>query len=77
MGERLEYALHTFEATDPKILELRRLAHETHQDTAGLTPEQRVVLYAADKWIVGESIISDFDLHQAEVLRADHDLLLT
>lgn len=77
MGERLEYALHALEAIDPEILELRRLAHETHQDTAGLTSEQKVVLYAADEWIVGKSIISNFDRHQTEVLLSDHAFSLT
>lgn len=68
MGERLEYALKTFETTDQQILALRRLANETHQDTPGLTPEQKEVLYTADMWIVREPIISDFDRAQRSIL---------
>ena len=68
MGERLEYALKTFETTDQQILALRRLANETHQDTPGLTPKQKEVLCAADMRIVREPIISDFDRAQRSIL---------
>jgi hypothetical protein len=68
MSSILESAFRKYENMDPELSELRRKAHETHQDVAGLTPKQISTLEKFDNFLRGKSIISDFDLEQQEIL---------
>lgn len=67
MSGILERAFEIRESTDPELFELRRKAHETQQDIAGLTHEQLGTLENFDNFLKGESIVSDFDREQSEV----------
>ena len=67
MSGILERAFEIRERMDPELLELRRKAHETQQDIAGLTHEQLGILESVDNFLRGESIVSDFDREQSEV----------